>query len=326
MSPRSAIFVAWAALLAANACRKSDTPTEAAPSSDASPGVDATPPPPPALTVENRGPGQFALTAVRAVNVATKAILEKQGPDGQWAALDQLEGGKGYRLIEECAEADPPPCRALGQGDVLVPLPWSGSSCGVQCAVGCDKNPFLSGVHRLIVTACNDAKVRFEGDPFEIPPTERILERQRVAASLVRAAIVRLDVRRGKAGADAGTADRRAGFAVVAGSEKVMEVDGRSELAKWLRNKDGFKDETVDARQGCAQQPAVGFALTSSVAPGKERTAEVAVEFGCNRVTIAREERGHRVVSAASFDPSRAVILGIVGRALPADTEIGRLR
>jgi hypothetical protein len=120
----------------------------------------------------------------------------------------------------------------------------------------------------------------------------------------------------------------RLGFALVAvaGSEKLMEVDGRSELAKWLRNKDGFRDEASYTKQSCAQQPAVVFALTSSFAPAKESTAEVAVEFGCNRVTVVRHEGANRTITTASFDPSRAVILGIVGRALPTDAEIGRLR
>ncbi len=105
-----------------------------------------------------------------------------------------------------------------------------------------------------------------------------------------------------------------------------MEVDSRSELVKWLRKKEGFKDAALDAKKNCGHQPAVGFALTSSAAFGKERVSEVVVEFGCNRVTIVHEQAGQRVTAVSFFDPSRSVIAGIASRGFPSDGELGRLQ
>jgi hypothetical protein len=266
------------------------------------------------------------LRAAAAVKLATRAFIEQRGGDGKWSAYEDIDGGKGYRLVEGCAEVDPPSCRALEAGDVLVPEPWSGYSCGAQCNSSCDKNVFRAGVHRLVVTACDDPKRRFEGEPFEIPTSESMLARRCVTYDVVRATIARLDARRPTIDPGEASADRRAGFAVVAGSEKAMEVDSRSELVKWLRNKDGFQDGRADAKKNCAQQPVIGFSLTSSSAPGKERTAEVAVEFGCNRVTVVHEQAGRRVTDSSFFDPSRTVIVGIADRGLPAETDLRRLQ
>jgi hypothetical protein len=287
-------------------------------------GADA--PSLPALTIDNHGPGQFVLHAGVAIEVATGAFLERRSDDGRWSPYDDLEGGSGYRLVESCTETDPPPCRALRPSDVLVPEPWSGYSCGAQCNQSCDKDVFRPGVHRLVVQACDSSKSRFEGPSFEIPSTDAMLARQRIAADVVRAAIVRLDARRAREAPEAQSSNRRAGFAILAGTEQIMEVDGRSELVKWLRKKEGFKEGVADAKKNCSSQPMVGFALTSSAAPGKERAAEIVIEFGCNRVTIVHQQAGRRVTSSSFFDPSRSVIVGIASRGLPADGDLNRLQ
>jgi hypothetical protein len=288
--------------------------------------IDALPMPPPALTIENRGPGQFLLQTDTAIDLATRAFIEHRSDDGQWSAYDDLEGGRGYRLVETCTEPNPPPCRALAPGDVLAPEPWSGDSCGAQCDAACDKNVFRHGVHRLVVTACDDVRRRYEGTPFEIPATPTMLTRQRVASNVVRATIARLDPRRAMMTGDAGSATSHAGWAVVRGTEQDIEVDGRSELVKWLRNHASFKDGPRDTKRACPHQPVVAFSLTRSPAPAKETTAEIILEFGCNRMTVATEQVGRRATTVSFFDPSRSVIAAIASRALPADQELGRLQ
>lgn len=332
-SPRRAAHVALIALGIA-ACRSgSNAPTEGASASlgDAAVAVaDVLTPPTPALTVDNRAPGQFVIRANAAVSVALAASIEHRSDDGQWTAYPDFAGGKGYRLIEQC-EVPPSsaqPCRALAAGDVVVPVPWAGYSCSAQCedGPGCDKNVFRSGVHRLVVQTCDDAKRRYEGLPFDIPATETLLARQQIAADILRVNVARVDPRRAKNAGDTRADASRPGFATMPGSEKAMEVDGRSELAKWLRNKENFKDGPTDQKKNCAQQPAVAFSLTSSAAPGRERAAEIVVEFGCSRATIFHERGSQRVTSISFFDPSRAVIIGIASRAMPSDTELARLQ
>jgi len=306
----------------------SDPPAtlEDAASASAFAASDAASAPPPLLSVDNRAPGQFVLRAGAAVQVATKAVIERRADDGRWSAYDDLEGGKGYRLVEGCAEVEPPPCRALRVDDVLVPEPWSGQSCSAQCKTDCDKNVFRAGVHRLIVTTCDTPPRRFEGQPFEVPSSEAMLARQRAASDVVRATIVRLDPHRAKAATGARSDDHRAGFAVVPGTVNAIEVDGRSELVKWLRRKENFKDGNAEMRKVCAEQPAVGFSLTSSSGSDRERVAEVVLEFGCNRITVVHEQGGQRVTTVSFFDPSRSVVVAIASRAVPSDGELGRLQ
>jgi hypothetical protein len=280
----------------------------------------------PALTVENRAPGQFVLHANAAIKIATKALIERRSNDGRWTAYEDLEQGKGYRLMEACSDGDVPPCRTLAAGEVLVPEPWSGYGCSAQCNQRCDKNAFSPGAHRLIVSTCDDAESRYEGLPFEIPPTPMVLARQRAASNVVRATVVRLDPRRAKDDGEVRSADRRAGFAVVAGTEKELEVDGRSELLKWLRGQAGFEDGFDDTRRrGCKSDHLVGFLLTSSAAPGRETTAEIALDFACNYMTVIHEQGGRRETTLSFFERSRSVILGIASRGLPLDAELSHL-
>jgi hypothetical protein len=214
----------------------------------------------------------------------------------------------------------------LDAGSVFVPEPFSGHSCSAQCNEPCDKNVYRPGIHRLVVSACSDTKSRFEGLPFEVPSTEMMLARQRAASDVVRATVVRLDPRGAKDAAGSRAADRRAGFAVVAGTEKELEVDGRSELIKWLRLKEGFKDTSTSTKKQCVRQHMVGLALTASAAPGKETTAEIALDFGCNAMTVVHEQGGRRVTTASFFDASRSVILGIASRGIPTDAELAGLQ
>jgi hypothetical protein len=178
----------------------------------------------------------------------------------------------------------------------------------------------------LVVTACDDVKRRYEGVPFEIPATATMLARQRVASNVVGAAIARLDPRRAKGTDDAGSATSHAGFAIAPGTGQAIEVDGRSELVKWLRNDASFRNGAADTKRACAHQPVVAFSLTRSPAPSKETTAEIILEFGCNRMTLVNEQAGRRLTTVSFFDPSRSVIAAIASRSLPADQELLRLQ
>jgi hypothetical protein len=311
----------------AGACRSSATPSETSRLADADSALgslDALSTALPALTIDNRGPGQFVLRFGASIKLATQASIEHQSGDAQWAAYPVLDSSTAYRLVATCNEADLPPCRTFGAGALFVPEPWSGYSCSSQCGKNCDKNIIQPGVHRLVVSTCDDARVRYEGPPFEIPREPDMLVRKQAASNVVSATICRVDPR-GAAEPTEKSADRRAGFKVVPGSENMLEVDGRSELVKWLRGASNFKDGAEYKKEGCARRQMVGFLLKSVDESGKEAATELALDFGCNTLTLARD-RGSPPTSSSLFEPSRAIILGIAGRGLPNDAELGRLK
>jgi hypothetical protein len=311
------------------ACRNAP---EARPDAPVAPGVigDGTALAPPALssaalTISNLGPGMFSLQANQGLEVATLAKIERRMADGQWTAHDDLDGGKGYRIVDACPDSPQavPACRSIAPGEPIVPVPWSGQSCGAQCDPVCSPDPFHAGVHRLVVHGCKDVKVRYEGPPFEMPTSAAMLARWRAASAVERVTISRLDARDPQDPVKTGGPNRLAGFKVIAGTTHELAEDLVGDLTKWMRAEDGFNDKVV---RRCARGAMVGISLMHKLPRGIQESSALALDFTCNSLVLVREREGKGTVTSSFFDASRAELLSIVRRALPDDSDFTRLR
>jgi hypothetical protein len=56
----------------------------------------------PSLRIENIAIGIFALRTVNSVRIATRANIERQNDDGRGISYQELDGAKGYRIVERC--------------------------------------------------------------------------------------------------------------------------------------------------------------------------------------------------------------------------------
>jgi hypothetical protein len=160
-------------LLGVAACgRTSEPPATAAPLAAAprpAPAPERAAPPPVVVVVRNgASPGSLEIEARAAVELDARLIVERQTKDGGWEPLANLDLDS-LKLVEACTDK-PGACVTLAAGRTLRPVPWSGMSCSSQCNGTCDKNVQREGRHRFVVQTC-DGKARFEGPPFELPPS-----------------------------------------------------------------------------------------------------------------------------------------------------------
>jgi len=174
--------------------------------------------PDPVVEVRNGPvPGSVEIMASEPIDLSSELIVEEQLDDGSFKPRQNLDGGRGLKLVTSC-DHRAFDCVRLKDGTVvplvpdegstkrfvvklddgtfvpfqrdsmefvtsceqmikacvkidergLRPVPWSGMSCSSQCTFNCNKNSFLRGRFRFVVTSC-DGKSRFEGPVFELP-------------------------------------------------------------------------------------------------------------------------------------------------------------
>ncbi|MFC1642485.1 hypothetical protein ACFL5O_07335 [Myxococcota bacterium] len=274
------------------------------------------------LVIAAEGPGQFVLRATVSLDIATAARIEARSADGRWTAYQNLEQGKGYRLVESCSPSSLP-CRSLSPGERLIPVPWSGSICSAQCVAPCSSDEFHPGIHRLVVHNCGDPTKRYEGPPFEMVGSPAMLARWRAASNMRQATIMRLDPRSGAEGAGSHRSDHVAGYRVLPETARPLEPERVTELASWLRVSHGFKDNIA---RRCARKHMVGVRLLGAAPRGSKGATEIAVDFACNSMIVVAAEGRGRIETVSFFDSSRSELLSIVRRALPLDRELKGLQ
>lgn len=277
---------------------------------------------PPAITITNVGPAEFEITSDGGA-LATAARIERREADGSWRALEHLDVDRGYRLVDDCAKSD-----ACVQAQALRPVPWSGFNCSAQCNGTCRANGWEGpGTFRLSVSSC-DGKTMASGPSFELPDSAHLesTARRFAVTDVLSVTAMRLDVATapGEVG-DAARGDRVAGFPV-RGPSRPLDGAQVTELTTLLRSDHGFDDHVT---KRCAVEHLVGFRITHRLATlglPRQQVVDMAVDFRCHKLLLARGDGSKRAVDASHFDPSRTAFLALARAAFPADSELAALR
>jgi hypothetical protein len=316
------------ALTVVAACKAPKGNRENAPAPSLQPALPRTPgsaaPSPSALEpllVTNHVAGQFVVQANAPLSLSTRAEIEARTPTGEWKAYSDLDGGRGFHLLESCSTT-PSKCRTLGAGEQLNLAPWTGSSCSSQCAPACDTDRFHPGVHRLVLHGCDTPSRRYEGPPFDMAATARELWRWRAAAAIQRGRVFRLEPTVFDDN-NQGPPKYIAGFGALKDSEQPLSPALIDELAAWLRARDGFLQ--YEAQKRCKQGHLVGLLLEVAAAQADARLVEISLNLACNVMFVRMADGRGRVTQASNFDPSWATVVSLVQRALPMDTELRTL-
>jgi hypothetical protein len=150
------IFLAWAVTAAIAALSCANSPGQRAP--DPGSVVIRNLSQPGAFEIENSGPD---------TELAWAATVQRQ-QNGAWT--DEVTD---ITLVERCGQTPAGSCVRLPRGARLRPVPWNGLTCGSQCAASCRANVYLGpGRFRLVLSDC-DAKRKFYGPAFDLPPYEK---------------------------------------------------------------------------------------------------------------------------------------------------------
>lgn len=344
MTRATAILVANMVCVLAGCARSEPSPAgSGGATTSASPSAEPTPnphepgtsghvaaAPAPRLTITNRLPGSFELVADDTVALSGVARIERRAADGSWSPIADLDLGKGYRLVERC-DAEVPACIELAAGTVLRPVPFQGFSCSSQCNATCRANSWLGPARlRLAVHSCNGAVVA--GPSFEWPDVDHVdgLPRWGIAADVVRATAMRLEVHVGRWTLEQPAEEGRlAGFDVVSAKERELAPTELATLVELLRSPTGYDDRSM--RRCAFGKTLVGFRLvrapaTTANAP-REEEVEIAIDFHCRKLFAV--QGGHdgipRTVHATHFDPSRAAWLALAHASLPDDRRVARI-
>ena len=340
---RAATFVAIAVLVA-SCTRETPQPSETAgprapvsasssvgaPSS-ASAAPSSTPPSGPSpIVLTNLASGEFQIDVRRPIGVGLAATLERRSEDGGWEPLDNLDLGNGYRLVESCADKEPPSCVSLVPGKPVFPVPWQGFGCSAQCNGTCRANAWEGeGTFHLVVRAC-DGSTSTTGPAFTLPPAElagRPFERWKVTTDVTSGSVMRLDLA-GKLNPADPQEMSLTGFPIRRGTQSPVDRDTGDALVKALRNPHGFDD---DIQKRCLMSHLVGFRLRRALlttGDARDETLDVAIDFTCQKLFVARPGVASSPprLHATHFDPSRPAFLALAKKALPADGEITGLK
>lgn len=268
--------------------------------------------------IENLAPGMFAIVATSAVQLRRVAQIEQLQPDGAWVQLTALGGDAGYRLSADCSDrsADSE-CVSLARDVTLLPKPWSGLDCAAQCAASCSEEWFHDGVHRLVVSACEDPSVRVAGDSFSLPSTAAALPRWRAAHAIDRATAFRVDYVESE-GSEPRILEQ---FTARQGTERVVGREDIDELADLLRSEHGFTDDIV---KRCFPGPVAAFTLTHERLPSSSaatpRRSDVVLDFGCYSLRVPNSNTDP--VAMTYFDPSHAAFIALAKRIFAGDDEM----
>lgn len=120
--------------------------------------------------------------------------------------------------------------------------------------------------------------------------------------------------------------ERMAGYLILPGVEQPLGNETLQELITFVRSEHGFNDAIL---KRCKSGLGVGFRLVRkpSIAedPASERTIDLTVDFGCNRLNLAYAG-STTLLQSTHFDEIRNRFVVLVQHALPDDPELSRLR
>lgn len=309
----------------------SSSSSSAAPSAVGASPSAAVPSGPSPIVITNLASGEFQLDARASIEVATTATLERRSEDGGWEALQELDLGQGYRLVETCPPNGAPACVSLTPGMPLFPVPWQGFSCSAQCNGACRANVWEGeGTFHLVVRAC-DGSTSTTGPSFTLPgpdTTGAAFERWKVTTDVISARVMRLELPAASVNPADPAPASLTGFGIKRGTGIPVDRDVIDGLVKALRNPRGFDDQI---QKRCLMSHMVGFRLRRSLATTgdpREQDVDVSMDFTCQKLFVARAGTGAKPpsVHATHFDPSRATFLALVKKALPDDAEIRGLK
>ncbi len=282
------------------------------------------------VEITNVLPGRFAITSKDGIGLDPRAIIEKQGKDGQWSALTGLELGRGFALRLGC-DREPEPCVQLGAGRELSPVPLTGMSCSSQCNQSCDKNAWLgAGSYRLTVRTC-DGKPAASGPAFALPAEHHDAEqllRWGLGEELVSGTIMRLDVGRARDEVDAvGTPGKLGGHPITKRSERALDAESLAQLRALLQDRNGYEDRLA---RRCAHTMEVGLRLVRAPATtgaAKAQIVDVLLDFPCQRIwfVVGDDARAVAIRGGSIFDPSEKGWFAFLRRALPDDRDVAKL-
>jgi hypothetical protein len=280
------------------------------------------------VTITNLAPGKFEIVATESVALATRAAIERRGPDG-WTPLANLDLDQGYRLVESCGGAAPA-CVQLDAGKVMRPMPFLGFDCGAQCNGTCRANSWTGpGEMRLVVHGCNGDTA--EGPSFEMPSSEHVgesFERWKATTDIVRGSAMRLSIpQRVWHVGDPAKKGLLAGFDIDSKEVPLAEAE-LATLLELLRSPTGYDDKIM---KRCRFGPLVGFRLVRSPATtstSTEHDIEIAIDFRCMKLFIVEGgTNGHpRTIHATHADPSRPGWLELARASLPSDAKLQHLK
>lgn len=266
------------------------------------------------VRVENLELGAFAIVASAPVNLARAAHVQRRDADGSWSDLDATGQPASYSLSSDCSSE--PPCVFLRAGEPLIPKPWSGLRCAAQCGNPCAEDQYHPGVHRLVVSLCDEPGVRFPGPPMLLPPTLPMFLRWRVTENVGRAIALRAQYAN-----DDDQRQRILGhYVALPGTEHPLSPSLLEEFVSLVRSEQGYRDDIV---KRCRPGPAVAFEVFHATV--SERRSDVILDFGCSSLRVPGAGTGLDAVSMTYFDPSRDAFILFAKRAFPGDSEIQKL-
>ncbi|HEY2370254.1 MAG TPA: hypothetical protein VGH87_27850, partial [Polyangiaceae bacterium] len=199
------------------------------------------------------------------------------------------------------------------------PVAWAGFSCSSQCNGNCDKNVWMGGAtFRFAVKTC-DGTQTIRTPEFTMPrdPRPHQLARQSMTTDVASATVARLELptQQFALGAPA-TRDHIAGFKVISGTEKPIDVTLADAFVFLVQNENGFDDKIA---KRCLMSDLVGVRLVRhppTTGAVKEDVVEIAFDQTCSKFFAVRGDSSHRVEIATHYDPQRPAFLAWAKRAL----------
>lgn len=277
----------------------------------------------PRLALTLLGAGELEVSAPAPARVAVAADIERRDERGAWVPLENLDLGKGYRLVAQCTQTDA--CATVAPGAALRVEPWRGLDCSAQCNDTCRANAWLGpGTFRFVVHDC-EGKNPLASPVFTLPEAEHAaapaFERWKLAEGVVRGEAMRL----GRPPARWNPRDGLAGIPAKAGV--TLSAGAIATLGALLRTPRGFDDQV---QKRCLTEHWVGVRLTRQLATtgavARDEVSEIAFDFACNKLFAVRGPAGgNGRLTATHFDPSRKAVLAWAKTVFADDSELAVL-
>ncbi len=268
--------------------------------------------------------GELEVSSAARSRLAVAAGIERKDEHGNWVRLENLDLGKGYRLVAQCTQSDT--CITVAPGTPVRVEPWHGFDCSAQCNGTCRANAWLGpGTFHFVVRDC-EGKSELASSPFELPGPEYAsspaFDRWKLAEDVVRGEAMRLS----RPPVRWNPQDGLGGIAAKPGS--ALTATAIATLTTLLRAPRGFDDQI---QKRCLTEHWVGVRLTRRLpttdATGREDVSEIAFDFTCNKLFAVRGPAGaDRRQTATHFDPSRGALLAWAKSVFPGDAELAAIR
>ena len=269
------------------------------------------------------GAGELEVSSSSTARVAVAADVERRDERGGWVRMENLDLGKGYRLVAQCTQSDT--CVTVAPAAAVRVQPWQGFDCSAQCNGTCRANAWVGpGTFRFVVHDC-EGKGDLASPTFELPDAAHAstpaFDRWKLAEGAVRGEAMRLAMPPPRWNAQDGLTGIPAKPAVA------LSAAAMATLASILRTPRGFDDQV---QKRCLTKHWVGVRLTRQLATtsatAREDVSEIAFDFNCNKLFAVRGPAGSDPrPTATHFDPSRPALLAWAKSVFPGDAELAAI-